>query len=173
MPCVWGMTSGPPASSSGPFSSAWESQPCCRPHLDAGETGLLSGMLTPHKASAQKTGWSGDVLGAIGASLPTLQGSPVFLFMVKGTTYFPPVVQAGNSASLCPPLPAGPPHPILGCPTRSPVSFLPPGLLSDPLCAPPCPPHLPGLARLQLHSLFTLRCAWYLTCPLLSAPPCF
>lgn len=41
-PCVWGMTSGPPASSLGPFSSAWESQLCCRPLLDAGENGALN-----------------------------------------------------------------------------------------------------------------------------------
>ena len=36
------MTSGPPASSLGPFSSVWESQLCCRRCLDAGETGVLS-----------------------------------------------------------------------------------------------------------------------------------
>ncbi|XP_029771689.1 solute carrier family 23 member 2 isoform X3 [Suricata suricatta] len=35
MPCAWGTISGPPASSSGPFSSAWESRLCCRQRLDA------------------------------------------------------------------------------------------------------------------------------------------
>lgn len=39
MPCAWALTSGPPASSSGPSSSAWASPPCCRPPSAAGEIG--------------------------------------------------------------------------------------------------------------------------------------
>lgn len=169
MPCAWEMTNGPPANSSGPFSSAWESLHCCRQHLDAGEMEFC-GTLTPQQSTESWTlypalldrqiSWCYSLFQWPLVSSPPLHGVPDPMFLL-----FTPLCKLETKpywlARHCQSLAC---LPVLSC-NSDPVSLtkFPFGLLHRD-SALPSPRHLSttpllGLPRLQSSWCTAVPCS--------------